>query len=520
MSLRRFVTALAWCMAPSLLHAQLPPLGIPKGMLRVEVQGQFGSASARFDDGTREDLGADFTSSALGPAELPVLDEPSRRLGVMIGSTGYQLNLGASEGFANQTRSLGALGLGIGLSNRITLFARVPIVYATSRRTATIASGTGDAGVNPADPTLGTATGRTTAESFFTEFDTGLLALESNLAGGAYDADPAQRALAEQTLAGGVAFRDSLRAVMLDEGTASPFLPIGSSGAGTTLSGRVTALQQTLSGSLGVASFATPLPLPTATDATYETIATLATDPAGPYQYTSFSSEKLMGLGDVELGGAFTFIDSWDRGAQGGFRLAVEGLVRLPTGTKHDPDLAFPPPGNDGQMDVQVQAAADYGRGNLGLRVTAGYLLQMSATSVRRVAAPGTLLVPVTSRTEVSYDPGDELFLGITPFFRLARPLALFAGVQYRRRTEDGASYTGAAIPGVDPAVLGEGTGYSAVLFTAGLNYSEIGGRGGSQARTPIDAGWLWDTVITGSGGRVTKASTIRMLVRLYAKLW
>ncbi|HEX5819440.1 MAG TPA: hypothetical protein VFY20_11200, partial [Gemmatimonadales bacterium] len=70
MSLRRFATALAWCMIPSLLHGQLPPLGIPKGMLRVEVQGQFGSASTRFDDGTREDLGADFTSSALGPAEL------------------------------------------------------------------------------------------------------------------------------------------------------------------------------------------------------------------------------------------------------------------------------------------------------------------------------------------------------------------------------------------------------------------------------------------------------------------
>jgi hypothetical protein len=92
--------------------------------------------------------------------------------------------------------------------------------------------------------------------------------------------------------------------------------------------------------------------------------------------------------------------------------------------------------------------------------------------------------------------------------------------MQYRRRTEDGASYSGAAIPGVDPAVLGDGTGYSAVLFSAGLNYSEIGGRAGSQARTPIDAGWYWDTVLTGSGGRVTRASTIRMLVRLYAKLW
>ena len=520
MSLRRFATAFAWCMVPSLLQAQLPPLGIPKGMLRVEVQGQFGSATTRFADGTRENLGSDFTAAALGPAELPVLAEPSRRLGVLIGSSTYQLNLGASEGFANQTRSFGTLGLGIGLSNRITLFARAPLVYATSSRTANVAAGTGDAGINPADPSLGTASGRGATESFFTDFDTGLLALEGNLAGGAYDADPTQRALAEQTLAGGIAFRDSLRAVMLDAGTVSPYLPIGTSGAGTTLSGRVTSLQQTLSGSLGVTGFATPLPLPTATDASYESIAALATDPAGAYQYTSYSREKRVGLGDVELGGALTLVDNWDRKGLGGFRLAVEGLVRLPTGIKADPEVAFPAPGDDGQMDVQVLGAADLGRGNVGLRVTGGYLLQLSAASVRRVAAPGTLLVPATSRAEVSFDPGDELFLGFTPFFRLARPLAIFLGVQYRHRSADGASYTGAAVPGVDPTVLGEGTGHSALLFSAGVNYSEIGGRAGSQARAPIDAGWYWDTVITGSGGLVTKASTIRMLVRLYAKLW
>jgi hypothetical protein len=367
---------------------------------------------------------------------------------------------------------------------------------------------------------LGTAAGRGAAQGFFDEFDTGLLALEANLAGGIYDGDAAQRALAEQTLAEGLAFKDSLQAVVLDAGTASPFLPVTASAAGTTLTGRVTSLQQTLSGTLGVTSFASALPLPTTTDGDFESIAALAQDPTGAYQYTAYASEKRVGLGDAEVGAAFTLVDSWDRPALGGLRLAVEGLVRLPTGSKVDADVAFPAPGEEGQMDVQVQAVADIGRGKLGLRVTGGYLLQLASSGVRRVAAPGTLLVPVSSRTEVSFDPGDELFIGITPFIRLARPLALLMGLQYRHRSEDGASYSGAAIPGVDAAILGAGTGYSAVLLSAGVNYSEIGGRAGSQARTPVDAGWFWDTVITGSGGRVTKASTVRMLVRLYAKLW
>jgi hypothetical protein len=507
-------------MIPSLLHAQLPPLGIPKGMLRVDVLGQFGSADARFDDGTRESLGADFSSPALGPASLPFLDEPSRRLGVLIGSTGYRLNLGVSEGFANQTRSLGTLGLGVGLSDRITLFGRVPIVYATSRRSATIAAGSGDAGINPADPLLGSAAGRSAAQGFFDDFDAGLLELEANLAGGIYDADAAQRALAEQTLADGLAFKDSLQAVVLDAGTASPFLPISASAAGSTLTGRVSSLQQTLGGALGVTSFATALPLPATNDGDFESIARLAQDPAGAYRYTAFASEKRVGLGDAEVGAVVTVLDGWDRASLGGLRLAVEGLVRFPTGSAPDPDIAFPAPGEDGQMDVQVQGVADIGRGSLGLRVTGGYLLQFASTGIRRVAAPGTLLVPVSSRTEVSFDPGDELFIGITPFIRLARPLAILMGLQYRHRSEDGASYSGAAIPGVDAGVLGQGTGYSAVLLSAGVNFSEIGGRAGSQARTPVDAGWYWDTVITGSGGRVTKASTVRVLVRLYAKLW
>jgi len=518
--LRRCITALACCLLPATLQAQLPPLGIPKGMLRVEVRGEFASATDRYLDGTRENLGADFSSSALGPATLPLLDEPSRRIGVLIGATGYQLNLGTSEGFANQTRSFGALGVGVGLSDRITFFARVPIVYATAKRTGTVTTGTGDAGVNAADPVIGSATGRAAAESFFTDFDSGLLALSANLAAGTYDADPAQRALAEQTLAGGIALRDSLKAVVLDPGTASPYLPITTSNAGSTLTSRVSGFQAALSGPLGVTGFATPLPLPTANDATYESVAAIAKDPTGPYQYTSYSGEKGMGLGDVELGGAFTFVDTWDRKSSGGLRLAVEGLVRLPTGTKTDPDAGFPAPWDAGQMDVQLQAAADVGKGNFGMRLAGGYLLQMASTVTRRIAAPGTLLVPLVDRAEVSLDPGDELFIGVTPFYRIARPAALLIGLHYRRRSDDAASYAGAPVPGLDAALLGQGTAYSTLQFTWGVNYSEISGRGGSRAHAPVDAGWFWDTVIAASGGRVARTTTIRLQVRLYAKLW
>ena len=520
MSLRRLATALAWCVIPMGLQAQLPPLGIPRGMLRVEGSGEFASATKRFLDGESQDLGADWTASSLGPGTLPLLADPSRRVGVLIGSSAYQMNLGTSEGFANRTRSFGALGLGLGLSDRITVFARVPLVYATAKRRAVIGPEGADAGVNAADPTLGTPAGRGAAESFFADFDTGLLTLQDNIVAGTYDADPAQRALAEQTLAGGVALRDSLFALLLGEGTASAYLPTTGSAAGGALSGRVSGLQGTLSGSLGIASFASPLPLPTGPNATYEGVAAIAEDSTGAYQYGAYSVQKGFALGDVEVGAALTFIDGWDRKGTGGFRLAVEGLVRLPTGRKNDADAGFPAPFDGGQLDVQVQGAADVGRGNFGMRLTGGYLLQMASTGTQRVAPPGALLVPVANRTEVSLDPGDELFLGVTPFYRIGRPAALLMGVQYRTRSDDAASYAGTPLPGVDAAVLGEGTGYSTLHLTFGVNYSELPGRAGSRAKTPVDAGWYWDTVIAGSGGRVAKSTTIRVQVRLYGRLW
>jgi hypothetical protein len=171
-------------------------------------------------------------------------------------------------------------------------------------------------------------------------------------------------------------------------------------------------------------------------------------------------------------------------------------------------------------MDVQVLGAADVGRGNFGMRLVGGYLMQLASTVTARVAAPGTLLVPVTSRTDVSLNPGDEYFVGVTPFYRIARPAALLMGIRYQSRGDDGASYVGAPVPGVDANVLGTGTGYSTLHLTFGVNYSEMNGRAGSRADVPVDAGWYWDTVIAASGGRATKTTTIALLVRLYAKVW
>ena len=71
-----------------------------------------------------------------------------------------------------------------------------------------------------------------------------------------YDGDPAQRALADATLAQGAQLFSDLFTLLGDPETASPFVPTGGSDAGTALDSRLTELQTTLQTDLGVAGFA------------------------------------------------------------------------------------------------------------------------------------------------------------------------------------------------------------------------------------------------------------------------
>jgi hypothetical protein len=515
--LRRLLPLAALALLPAPLAAQLPPLGMPGGTLRVEVHAAFGGATERIRGGTREDLGADFDSPALGADLLPVLEEPDARLASLTGIPGFRLSLGRSAGFASNTGGLGALGLSVGVTDQVTLFARVPFVTVTNRRRATFTDG--EAGANAASPFVGDQAGQAAATGFFTAFDAALSTLEANIAAGAYAADPARDALARETLAGGLQFRDSLRAVVLDEATASPFLPLASSPGGAALSGRVTALQGTLSGELGVADFTGALPLPTA-GAAYADVEALGLAPTGPYAYESYTGTRALGLGDAEVGAVVTLLDTWDRARLGGLRLAVEGLVRLPTGSGISADDAWPGATGDGQTDVEVNAVADVGRGSLGLRLQGGYQLQLGTTVTRRVDAPGALLVPVAQRGEVSLDPGDVLTLGVTPFVRLARPFAAYLTLAYRRRGADGVSWAGTAVPDVDVSQLARETDWSTVSWGFGVSYAEQGGRAGSQARVPIDAAWWWERVAAASGGRVAATSIMRLQGRYYFSLW
>ncbi len=181
---------LVWCallttlLLPAASEAQLAPIGIPRGLLRFGIDGSFAYANERFNDGTRENLGANFTSPALGSDQIPTLAEADQRIAVLLNQPGYKLNLGASIGTAQVSSGTGAFSIGLGITRGLAIYGRLPIVSTWWRQGVSIDTATSTAGVNQADPVIGNTTGASVAESFFTEFNTSLAGLEQRIASG------------------------------------------------------------------------------------------------------------------------------------------------------------------------------------------------------------------------------------------------------------------------------------------------------------------------------------------------
>jgi hypothetical protein len=489
--------------------AQLAPVGVPGGALRLELDGSLETFDRRFRAGHLESYGADLSSGALGSDRIPRLTDADVRIGRAIGNPGYQINLGALTTDAHADVGTGFLGLSIGITNSITIFGRIPLVRARVQPRVLLDPASADAGINP---------GQFEQLPFFDQLDAALANLGGKLAAGDYDADPAQRALAEATLADATALRADLFALLADPDTASPFLPTSTSAAGSALDGRVATLQSTLETTLGVPGFTA---LPALPDE--------ALDQADFQQFLAASLALRIDdrtetfRGDAEAGAALTLIDRWDRGThRGGLRTAISGLIRFPTGRRDRTDHPLDLGTGEGQTDIQVDLVTDLGAGVWGARLTGTYLRQLPSDIPVRVTTPSQPLVGPERLAFVRRDPGDVLAVGVRPFYRLARTLALQAGLEHWSRKTDEVSYTSpsGAIPGVDASVLAQESSANATVLSVGITYANPGGLRPGGTGLPVDAGWTYERVLRAGGGRVPDSHAVRGRFRVYFGLW
>ena len=497
--------------APSVARAQLAPVGVPSGVLRFEVDGAFDSWDKRFRDGGTEGLAADL-SGPLDSDRLPVLAPYDAIIRRVTGLGGFRLNLGALTADAQAEVSAAVLGLSLGVTRSIAVFGRLPLARTRVQTDLDLDPASANAGPNP---------GTAAQDPFFAQFDAALSTLEAQIAAGAYDADPARRALADATLAQGDALFGDLFMLLADPSTASPFVPTGGSDAGTALAARIATLQATLAADLGVGGFSTGPALP-ATPAPESDVESFISDPAGPIGIRTGESEVTF-RGDAEAGIAVTLADRWDRGGRrGGFRAAAEGLVRFPSGVRARTDRLLSIGTGDGQTDVEIRGVVDLGTGNIGVRLEGGYNRQLAGDVVERVAPPTQPFPTRSLLTSVRLDPGDVTTIAVRPFFRLARTFALIGSVERWSKGADAVEYRTAsdAIPGVDPSVLAQDTDASAILLTIGVTYSNPGALRPGGTGLPVDAGWTYERIVSASGGIVPDTHRIRARFRLYFDIW
>jgi hypothetical protein len=498
---------IASLLIPSGVWAQLVPVGVPGGTVRLELDGSLESFDQRFFDGHLESYAADLSSGALGSDRIPRLADADARIGRVIGNSAYRLNLGALTTDAHADVGTGVLGLSLGVTNAISIFGRIPLVRTRVQPRVRLDPASANAGANP---------GQLEQLPFFDQMDAAVATLASKLTAGDYSGE--QRALAEATLADAMALRTDLFGLLADPATASSFIPTATSGAGAALDARLTALQSTLATNLNVPGFVALPALPTEA-LTQQDLLQFVSAPLA----LRLDDATVTFRGDAEAGAAITLIDRWDRGAhRGGFRTALSGLVRFPTGRLDRSDRPLDIGTGEGQTDVQVDVVSDLGAGAFGARLTGTYVRQLPANIETRVTAPGQPLVGPERLTIVRRDPGDIISFGVHPFFRLARTFALQAGLDHWSRKTDAVSYAAGstALPGIDASIMAQETSSNATTLSVGITYSNPGGLRPGGTGLPVDASWTYERVLWAGGGRIPDTHALRGRFRVYFGLW
>ncbi|MEZ4412403.1 MAG: hypothetical protein R2910_05415 [Gemmatimonadales bacterium] len=497
--------------------AQLPEIGVPRGIVRFGIGGDFANTSNQFFQGTEEPFRSQFATSTLGTAYYPGLAANQAQIASLTGNANYALSLGGATMRAQASIGTLQLGATVGLTSKLSLFGVVPIVRQQVQVDYRIDSSGANTGFNPADPVFGSAAGRDSVNIFLADYKAALDTLDLRLQAGFYDGNPTDSALAVATLATGTAYYEGLTSLFVAPGEAGDFVPLAGSAAGQAMASAVTGTQTNLA-ALGVPSFTQPLPLPAdaLTPSEYNNYLSSA---GGPIVASPIVTTTSFLLGDVELGASYTLIDRWNRpGRPGGLRVVAQGLVRLPTGYQPLSNNFVSVPTGGGQTDLQLSMVADVGGGKVGARFSGSYNDQLSLTSERRITLPSQPIPWANRLATVTTDPGNETALSALPYFQFAPGFAIVGVVRYWSHGADAVEYASAtdAITGVSASDLATDTKRTATIVGGGLSYAPAQ----TGPKVPLDAFWIYETVVSASGGVVPKAGTMRMGLRWPFRMW
>ena len=485
--------------------AQLPLITVPRGALRIDLDGSFYPNDQVWDNGARRPLGAmlDGSSNAL-------VTGLENSLAQVLGQPVSGLSLGRISAIAAREHGVGNVGLALGLTRRISVFGTVPWVFVRSRVSLTVDASTARVGLNP---------GPAQYDEFFRQFDAALASLALRVQYGDFAGDPTTLALAQQTLASASALRAGSFTLLADPVRASPVLPTSTDAYGGLLLTQVASLQSTLSNQLGVPGFTLAPRLP-ATPLTSDQFTALLGSPGG-FALTSSNILPQVVLGDLEAGVAVQVAQHGTAGVASWSAAWMRFAARFPTGSAADPSVLLSQGSGDQHPALQVDGILELGRRRVGIRAEAAYQHQLPRSSFQRIGAPDQALVPASYLAAVRSQPGDSFAVTVRPFIGFAPHLAVAALAQYWWKGMNRTGYVTnqPAIAGTDPSQLDVGSAANAVVIGIGLSYVYTGaGRDGSVG-LPVEAGWSIERTVASGRGIFPYALTSRVSLHIYRPL-
>ena len=506
--------------APTVQAQAMDQTMVPRGQLRLQVHPIFTSWDRRFGlapDGTEriEEVGDDLTS-ANGITLFPGLPDLRSAIQDLAGLPTYNPTLGPTAGRVQHESTSIEFGGEVGVFDWLTVGAVVPwnqtrTVIDLLHSPDTIG---GDMGLNPI------ISDAAAVESFLSS---------ATAARNASQADADAICAAGPSLSCTNALDLAARAAAFASGIsdayeATPFFPLLGTAAGQGLSQTL----NNLNADLQAANLSTLLPLVLSSETlTGEGFALLPTVPGTGIEATQAleTRQGLWGVGDVEVSARIRLLDNLaaeqkadERGI--GYRVTSSFVVRLPTGTPEDPDVLLDTGTGDAQLDIEGGLAAELRLGRwFGVSAAGFYAQQGETTVTRRVAAPGQVMAPVTTRREVRWTPGVLMGFDVAPHVRLSSAVSVHGEYRYLHKFRDEVALL-VADPAIDPIVLELESGMKLHQIGGGLRYDTVEPWLHGDGPRPMEVHLRFLHAIAGSGGHAPKWTRVEAGIRLYRRFW
>jgi len=530
-------SAVAGAQAP-LSHAE-DAAPVPVGSLRFRITTAWTRYDQRFTADGVQPLGADFSTSALGPRQLPLLAPTEASLQTLSGDPNVNLSLGRLEVRGGARIVTMPISLEYGVTRRLSVGVQVPIVQTrrvVQLRVNTDTSARANVGFVP-EGMRTTATAQN--QAVFTAFTQGADQLASLITQCAANPGGAGCAPINADPAGAAAARDQARAyanavAVLGVDAANALLAPRDGGTlATDIDARRVAINTALQQFLGAGAGSNTGVFTAKTDFSYIDLQGSRGSP-GLLQSAlgggldSLHTSDRLGIGDVAVGAQYLLFDRFARGADSvprlQTRMVVGAAVRFATSQADSAlDLVDIAPGEG--AGALVHSAMDLISGRFGGTIAARYVKSFSRTVTAPLYGDPEAFYPIPAFGERKRTAGDVIGLDLSPRYFFTDWLAVDAhyGLEHVGATSYSAPSSG--VPCANclsvvplPVVTTVGSATTAQRVGVGFRLSTVSSYARGRARYPVEVSFTHLETVSGASG-LPKSSRDQIQLRFYYRL-